>query len=95
MTDKTREVYKETPYKELPALNPFVDMPRMRVDAVNRINELIERNNKMAIVQADISGYLAYECPRCKKILPKFSGSLDYNFCHHCGQRLMTDTIAF
>ena len=91
---KEREVYAEKA-KDIDILNPFVDMPRMRMDAVIRINELIERNNEMAIVQADISGYLAYECPKCKKILPKFSDNLDYNFCHNCGQRIDTSTIAF
>ena len=92
MTDKTREVYAEK-VEPIPELNPFVDMPRMRVDAVNRLNELIQRDNAMAIVKKshDVMGHTWYECPVCGKTIYNTEGD---NFCRICGQRLDTENIA-
>lgn len=84
MTDKTREVYKETP-QSLTELNPFVEMPRMRIDAVNRLNELIKRDNEMAV--KEVSGDIV-RCGACGLWTSKKS------FCSHCGQRLNTQDIA-
>lgn len=91
MSDKTREVYKET-REAIPDLNPFVEMPRMRVSAVNRLNELIKRDRAMAIVKVDnITDYTYYKCPVCGMT---FSEQSTYHFCPKCGQRMDMDTIA-
>lgn len=91
MTDKTsvtsinREAYKESGHR-LEKLNPFVDMPRIRVDALNRINELIERDTEMAV--KEVSGDIVL-CGACGLWTSKRA------FCSHCGQRQNTNDIAF
>lgn len=50
MSDMTREVYKDKA-DVMVTLNPFVEMPRMRVDTLNRLNELIKRDQALPIVK--------------------------------------------
>lgn len=93
MTDKTREVYKESGHR-LTELNPFVEMPRMRIDAVNRLNELIKRDNAIAPIRKEyeIDGETkySYECPICKMTV---GYSVVHNFCYDCGQRIDTENF--
>lgn len=97
MSDKTREVYKDKG-NEVPMLNPFVDMPRMRVSAVNRLNEIIQRDNAMPIRRVEYSKPMLgdkyfYVCSKCDKPL----GALTDNthFCKNCGQRIDKSNLAF
>lgn len=91
MTDKTREVYKDT-NNPIPTLNPFVDMPRMRVDAINRLNELIKRNEARPMIARFIKelNKTKYYCPVCEAYIVDAE---NYKFCPKCGQRLDTDNI--
>ena len=83
MTDKTREVYKETA-DTMPTLNPFVDMPRMRVSAVNALNEIIERATMKPMVKYTYEdGSEKGCCPNCDKVL--LEGD-DVHYCPFCGQ---------
>lgn len=90
MADKTREVYKDKA-DIIPELNPFVEMPRMRVDAINRLNEIIRRDRAMPIVQINRATYKYWKCPVCGEVY----SVLPSNFCRECGQRLDTDNLAF
>lgn len=95
MTDKTREVYKDKA-NDMPIMNPFVEMPKMRVDAFNRVNELIKKSHSMPVRKYEYSTEgiePSYLCPRCGDIVLAEVG--DYNFCHHCGQRVDVTNIAF
>ena len=85
MTDKTREVYKESGHR-LTELNPFVEMPRMRIDAVNRLNELIKRDIALPVLESDGD---IIRCGACGLWTSKRA------FCSHCGQRQDLDHIAF
>lgn len=89
--EKFREVYAEK-CDSILAMNPYVDMPRLRVSEYNKLSDLVRRNIKMAIVQSNVAGYLAYECPNCGKIVP--SKINDYHFCMRCGQKLDTENYA-
>lgn len=97
MSDKTREIYKDGA-SVIPELNPFVDMPRMRVSAVNRLNDLIKRDAAMPIKKSDYSTTVNgeeryyYLCPRCNKAFWTLTGR---QFCDNCGQRVDAETIAF
>ena len=96
MSDKTREVYKDGA-DVIPELNPFVDMPRMRVSAVNRLNDLIKRDNAMPIKRkSDYSvneeERFYYLCPNCDKAFWTIEGR---QFCDACGQRLDVNNFAF
>lgn len=92
MNDMTREVYKDKA-NEMPKLNPFVELPRMRVDALNRLNELIERNTPKPLVKAGNDEWdrteQKYTCLSCESRVYE-----DYNFCPYCGQRLDTEKYA-
>ena len=92
MSKELREVFAEKG-KDIPALNPFVEMPRMRVDAVNYLNELLERDKAMAIVKVhyDITDHDSYRCPLCNGIVDEDRD----NFCRTCGQRIDRENIAF
>lgn len=95
MSDKTREVYKDGA-DVIPELNPFVDMPRMRVSAVNRLNELIKRDNAMPLKQSGellSNGGTYYLCPRCD--YPFWTISRNKHFCEQCGQKLDVNNLAF
>lgn len=92
--DKTREVYKDISTMEtIPKLNPFVELPRMRVNAINRLNELIERDTPKPLV-AD--GYDIFDETERKYACPTCGGRVhdDEMFCKHCGQRLDLCNVA-
>lgn len=94
MSDKTREVYRDGA-DVMPLLDPFVEPPRMRVSAINRLNELIERNKPKAVrkYEYETSGIEpSYLCPNCGE--PILADVHSYEFCHHCGQRVDKDNIA-
>lgn len=83
MSDKTREVYKDTA-EVMPMLNPFVEPPRMRVSAVNRINELIEKSYPKPMKKLEYrDGTCADLCPNCERVI-----FADYEYCPKCGQRV-------
>lgn len=84
---KEREVYAERA-EVVPTLNPFVEMPRMRVSAVNRLNELIEKNTPKPMVKHKyFDGTIGSKCPRCNGIiLPN-----EFSYCPYCGQRIDTE----
>ena len=88
-----REVYAERVIT-IPTLNPFVEFPKMRVDEVNKLNELIERNVALPVAerkyQIDPTDK-KYECPVCGRGIVNIE---DDNFCRKCGQRLDTENIA-
>ena len=85
----TKEVFR----KDIPKLNPFVETPRMRVDAINYLNELIDRDKEMAIGEKKNEGtdHSWYECPVCEALI----ADKTTNFCRRCGQRLDITNIAF
>lgn len=89
--DKTREVYKEVA-DTMPTLNPFVDMPRMRVSAVNRINKLIDRDEPKLLKPLEHAD--GYECPNCGAGFGEFAPRV-YKFCYECGQRFSATEIDF
>ena len=78
---------------EMPTLNPFVELPRMRVDTLNRLNELIKRDQAMPIVKDGRDEWdrneKKYACPSCGSRIYE-----DYNFCPACGQRLDVNNYA-
>lgn len=88
-----RKVFKDMTYKHLEKLNPFAEMPRMRLSEVNAINDLIERNNAIAVVRVENKyhqrGYIDH-CPVCNQVLLE-----EQTFCTDCGQRLDRENIAF
>lgn len=94
MSDMTREVYKDKA-DVMVTLNPFVEMPRMRVDTLNRLNELIKRDQALPIVKDGYDEWDGHEkhkkfaCPSCECRTYE-----DYNFCPYCGQRLDTENYA-
>lgn len=92
MSDKTREVYKDKA-DVMVTLNPFVEMPRMRVETLNRLNELIKRDQALPIVKDGRDEWdrseKKYACPSCESRVYK-----DYNFCPYCSQRLDTENYA-
>lgn len=97
MSNELREIYKDKA-NGVPILNPFVEMPRMRVNAVNRLNEIIQRDNAMPIKQREYSKPLLgekyyYLCSNCDKPL----GAITENthFCKNCGQRIDKTNLAF
>lgn len=80
---KAREVYKED-YEIIPKLDPFVEFPRMRVSAVNRINELIEKAMPKPMKKLEYrDGKHADLCPSCDGTLLE-----KWNYCPRCGQRV-------
>lgn len=86
-----RAIYAEK-VETITRFNPFVDMPRMRMSAVSRLNELIARDEAMPIAEQyyEITDHTSYICPVCK-------GYVDTdrdNFCRICGQRLDRENIA-
>lgn len=86
---KHREVYAEK-CDSILALNPYVDMPRLRVSEFNKLTELIDRNiPKLLIPIESTSGYV---CPTCGRGFSKNS-IIEYKFCYECGQRFsLTET---
>lgn len=85
MSDKTREVYKDTA-EVMATLNPFVEPPRMRVSTINRINELIEKSipKPMKKHESD-ADYSIDLCPVCEAVL---GSSEEEIYCSKCGQRV-------
>ena len=96
MSKDLREVYAEKGKTNLTfSLNPFVEMPKMRVSTVNLLNEYIKKNNAMPIIEKnnDLMEHTWYECPRCGKCFSK--GSIEeYDYCYKCGQKLDVKNIA-
>lgn len=88
-----RKVFKDMTYKNLDKLNPFTEMPRMRLSEVNAINDLIDRNMAKAVVREENEyqekGYTD-KCPVCGEVL------IDRQvFCDLCGQRLDRENVEF
>lgn len=88
-----RKVFKDMTYKHLDKLNPFAEMPKMRLSEVNAINDLIDRNTAKAVVREEneyqASGYTD-KCPVCGELLIERQV-----FCDLCGQRLDRDNVEF
>lgn len=85
MSDKTREVFKDTA-DVMATLNPFVEPPRMRVSAINRINELIEKAEPKPMRKLEHSDDTSTPlCPRCESVLVPLS-----EYCPNCGQHIDT-----
>lgn len=83
MSDKTREVYKDTA-EVMATLNPFVEPPRMRVSTINRINELIDKAYPKPMKKLEYrDGKYADLCPSCDRTLLE-----KWNYCPRCGQRV-------
>lgn len=68
---------------------------RMTLDEANLVNELIKRNEPMAIKAKtyDDNDKTYYYCPVCSKCIG-FTDSID-QFCGACGQRMDTENIEF
>ena len=85
MNDKTREVYKDKA-EIIPKLDPFVEFPKMRVSAINRINELIEKSQPKAMKKHESDADYSIDlCPRCEAVL---GSSEEEIYCPRCGQRV-------
>lgn len=82
-----------------PYLNPKAEIV-MRVSEINRLNELVERDEAMPIVEEekeDFAGeqFASYFCPACRKrLMGNLTYEKDINFCKYCGQRIDVENIA-
>lgn len=85
MSDKTREVYKDTA-DVMATLNPFVEFPKMRVSTLNRLNELIEKSMPLPMKKHESDADYSIDlCQRCEAVL---GSSEEEIYCSKCGQRI-------
>ena len=81
-----------------PYINPKATI-EMRVSEINRLNELVERDEAMAIVakewEYEGEKRTSYYCPSCTNFLFGENSTSAYEFCPFCGQRLDVTNIQF